>query len=87
MKKKIKEWMDKHPTIMKILKVTGIITILVLVYEAGFSRGKDYGVDNLIEDLIHTCENGDGFEKFTYSSSDESLGDLMYEINCECIGD
>ena len=87
MKKKIKEWMDKHPTIMKILKITGFITILVLVYKTGFSRGKDYGVDNLIEDIIHKYENGESFKEHTYCSSDPALGDLMYEIKCECIGD
>lgn len=87
MRKKIKEFVNAHPNLMRILKWFGLTAVLVLVYETGFSRGKDYGVDNLIEDIIHKYENGESLEEHTYSSSDPAFGDLMYEIKCECIGD
>lgn len=86
-KEKNKKFANSHPGVVKILKGLGFTALLVLVYETGFSRGKDYGVDNLIEDIIHKYENGESLKEHTYCSSDPELGDLMYEIKCECIGD
>lgn len=87
MKRKIKGFIDSHPKEMKVLKRIGIAALLILVYETGFSRGKDYGINNFIEGIIHNYENGGSLEAYTFCSSDPAFGDLMYEITCECIGD
>lgn len=57
-----------------------------LGYQRGYEKGLARGEDNLVERLIHQCEHGD-YDKPVYTSSDKKLGNLMYELSAECIGD
>ncbi len=69
----------------RILAIVGSSAIAAGVGALIFFIGKGYGENQLIEQLIHQFENGDNNTVVT--SRDKNLGNLMYEIKAECIGD
>lgn len=80
---KIKQWIKDHKAgLINAGIVIGTSAVTGLV----FFLGVKFGENNLIETLIHQCENGDNNHP-CYTSSDKNLGNLMYEIHAECIGD
>ncbi len=78
----MKEWIKDHD---KLLIVCSILEITALA-ALSFYIGKKHGTNGLIESLIHQYENGN-IDWPVYTSSDKRLGNLMYEISAECIGD
>ncbi len=82
MKKKGIKDKKKKRIIMGSLAVAGFAFGCLV----GAKYGAKKGEDQFIESLIHNYESGKNACP-VYSSSDKKLGDLMYEIKAECIGD
>ena len=73
----MKEWIRNHEVIV------GIGTALVIF---SWFIGKKCGEKGLIELLIHNFEYN-FTDNPVVTSSDKNLGNLMYELKAECIGD
>lgn len=61
-------------------------SLIIAGFSIGLYLGKRKGERDLIEFLIHKYESNERAWP-VYTSNDKSLGDLMYEIKAECIGD
>lgn len=70
----------------KKLLIAGSILGMSALVVAAYLLGKNVGENGFIENIIHLCENGND-DYPVYTSSDKNLGNLMYEIKAECIGD
>ena len=77
----MKKWVKDHKALIAAGSVLGVSALVIFAYFAG----KKYGEIGLTELLIKNFENGD--EPPVVTSRNKNLGNLMYELRAECIGD
>lgn len=77
----MKEWIKKHRGITVAGTILGVSGLTVLAWLVG----RKYGANQLINTIINLYENGD--DNMVVTSTDKTLGNRMYEISVECIGD
>ena len=77
----MKEWIKNNRGVTVAGTILGVSGLSFLAWMAG----RKYGANQLINTIINLYENGD--DNMVVTSTDKTLGNLMYEISIECIGD
>ena len=79
-----KNFWEGHKEVVHMITVIGALA--TTGFALGYCLGLKNGENRLVERLIHKYETGDGTWPVR-TSADKNLGDLMYVLSAECIGD